>query len=192
MYKGKGMARALGFPEQAGWARDTSSHNYEDLCEEVRLGVYNSELCGTMSLIDEQCSAGNIVTLAGMRLSGEWGAATCRLLKSAVLYCQKEGVLFSAGKPSVQVAAALLLLFQHDESKAFWTYLYMSCTVLAMYWHDGQLGLAADQAVINELMGELGPDLEEHLGSLGITPGELVAQHLSLSLIHISEPTRPY
>lgn len=173
------ILRSLAMPEAAAWARDTASESYEEILEQMECGVYPSQISAAINQVEQAVGAGSILTVAGMRLSGEWATATSRLLRCAALFCHKEQVIFCSSSESIQVAAALLLLFQHDESKAFWTYMYMSCTVFALYWHDGKLGLDADVQVIDHLMSELGPDLSEHLETLKLSPGDLVKQYLA-------------
>lgn len=175
--KSSSSMTSLVMPEQAAWARETASVDYDDLSEEVEIGCFSARVIQQFDLVDSLLDSGSIV-LSSVVVNGQWAAGTAKVLKAAIVFGERESEPLTLVKETIEVAAALLMMFQHDESKAFWTLLYIVSSVFDLYWRKDGNGLEADQQAIGQLITEVSPELEEHLSTLGLTVGQLVVGHL--------------
>lgn len=169
---------SLAMPEQAAWARDTASVDYDDLSEEVHHGCFSSRVIRQFDSIDKWLSSGSIV-LSSVVVNDQWAAGTARVLKAAVVYGERENEPITLVKEAVEVTAGLMVLFQHDESKSFWTLLYVVSSVFDLYWRKDGHGIEADQEAISQLISEVSPELYQQCREvLGCTVGDLITTHL--------------
>jgi len=176
--KKKMAMRPLVLSDGAEWLRDGSKQGYEELLEDVKLGLFLGG-GGEMLKIKEDCEV-NPLCLPGrnpMEVKEEWAAGVERVLQCVVL---RSG---EAYQPAMrQMVASLLLMFQYDESKAFWTMCYAS-NCLEGYWTPAMEGIEVDAWIIGELMQDITPDLHSHLEALGLAScGELVKASLSTGM----------
>ena len=111
-----------------------------------------------------------------MKVEGEWDHSVENVLTSMILKNEKERVVYHSSMRDM--VAALLLLFQYDESKTFWTLVHAE-SLMEGYWSPGCPGIREDAWIITELMQDITPDLHTHMTTLGITVGQLVQKWLA-------------
>ena len=159
-------------PEDAEWLRDSAQRGYDELVEDVELGFCcNSPHIHAILRASEQ--ALSLPGKAPMEVTGEWAESVSKVLQCAVLHDEKNAVY----QPGMrQFTAAMLLMFQYDESKAFWSLVCACTSKMEGYWATESPGVEEDIWVVSDLLQDITPDLHAHVTALGSSCGELVRE----------------
>jgi len=168
----------LTMPAGAEWMRDSATVQYEDLLNDASMGWCGADAGKAMLKLekDRKQRPLSLPGKAAMRVEGEWEEGVERVLQAMILKQEKEKIVYHSSMRDM--VAALLLLFQYDESKAFWTLAHAE-TLMEGYWSEGGPGMSEDAWIITELMQDITPDLHAHVTTLGITCGDLVIKWLA-------------